>query len=85
MLRLGLLLLIIPCLLLMGSYMYEQSLVDDCLDLGGSFNYELLFCDKQDSHSFMPYMARHPLFVNGGMLLSVIGVFFCIIGLYKRS
>lgn len=69
----------------MGSYMYEQSLVDDCLDLGGSFNYELLLCDKQDSHSFMPYMARHPLFVNGGMLLSVIGVFFCIIGLYKRS
>lgn len=84
MLRFGLLLLIIPCLLLMGTYMYEQSTVDMCLDMGGSFNYELLVCDHENSHPFMPYMVRHPLFVNGGMLLSVIGLFFCIIGLYKR-
>ncbi len=83
MLKIGLLLLIAPCLLLMGGYMYEQSLVSNCLDVGGSFNYELLACDQHNNHPFMPYMARHPLFVNGGMLLSVVGLFFCIIGLYK--
>ena len=64
--------------------MYEQSLVSDCLELGGSFDYELLVCDQENTHAFIPYMGRHPQFVNGGMLLSVIGLFLCMIGLCKR-
>ncbi|WP_293266906.1 hypothetical protein [Neptunomonas sp.] len=85
MLKIGLILLVVPCLLLMGGYMYEQSLVSSCLDQGGSFNYELLTCDQDNNNPFIPYMARHPLFVNGGMLLSIIGLLACTIGLYKRS
>lgn len=84
MLRLGLLLLVIPSVLLMVGYMYEQSLVNDCLDAGGSFNYTENVCDQQNTHPFVPYMARHPLWVNGGMLLTVLGTFLCIAGLYKR-
>jgi len=83
MLKLGLTLLIVPCLALMGGYMYEQSLVDDCLDIGGSFDYQNLMCDMQNKQPFIPYMARYPMFVNGGMLLSVLGVFMTVIGLYR--
>ena len=85
MLRLGLLLLVIPSVLLMVGYMYEQSLVSGCLDAGGSFNYTENACDQQNTHPFVPYLARHPLWVNGGMLLTVLGTLLCIVGLYKRS
>ncbi|SIS39874.1 hypothetical protein [Neptunomonas antarctica] len=84
MLKVGLALLVLPCLLLMAGYMYELSGVNDCLGLGGSFNYELLACDQSNDHPFMPYTVRHPLLVNGGMMASVAGLFLCIIGLYKR-
>jgi hypothetical protein len=84
MLKSGLVLLVLPCLLLMGGYMYELSGVNDCLGQGGSFNYELLLCDQNDSHPFIPYTVRYPSLVNGGMMVSVAGFFLCIIGLYKR-
>ncbi len=85
MLRLGLILLVLPCIALTTGYMYEQSLVKDCLDLGGSFNYQELACDQTQDHPFIPYMARHPLFVNGGMLLATLGCLMCIFGLYRRG
>ena len=85
MLKLGLILLVVPAVLLMGGYMYDLSLADACLDQGGSWNYELAECDAAGaSHPFVPFMVRHPLWVNGGMLLSVVGLFICIAGLYRR-
>ncbi|MBY4676543.1 hypothetical protein [Marinobacterium arenosum] len=85
MLRIGLLLLIVPGLLMMAGYLYEQSLVDACLDSGGSFDFHQGECDLQQQHEFVPYMIRHPLLVNGGMLLSVVGLFCCLYGLYVRA
>lgn len=85
MLKLGLIFLVVPAVLLMGGYMYDLSLADACLDQGGSWNYELAECDAAGaSHPFVPFMVRHPLWVNGGMLLSVVGLFMCIAGLYRR-
>jgi len=40
-------------------------------------------CDQQ-SHPFIPLMARKPLLVNGGMLLSCLGLLITIVGLYRR-
>lgn len=84
MLRIGLLLLTLPGVLLMGSYFYELSQVDACLDSGGSWNYLEARCDRAKEYPFVPYMARHPLLVNGGMLLSVLGLLLCLAGLYRR-
>ncbi|GGO77269.1 hypothetical protein GCM10011348_06400 [Marinobacterium nitratireducens] len=84
MLRIGLLLLVLPGLVMMGAYMFEQSAVDACLDGGGSWNYDAGACDSTGNHPFVPFSARHPLLVNGGMLLSVVGLLFCLAGLYRR-
>lgn len=84
MLKLGLLLLVLPGMLLMGAYLYDLSLVEACLDSGGSWDYIEARCDTEHQHPFVPYMARHPLLVNGGMLLSVLGLLLCIAGLYRR-
>jgi|JTFO01.1.fsa_nt_gb hypothetical protein len=85
MLRWGLILLVLPAVLLMAGYMYDLSLADACLDQGGSWNYHRAECDASgQDHPFVPYMVRHPLWVNGGMLLSVLGLFVCIAGLYRR-
>lgn len=84
MLKTGLLLLILPGVLLMGGYLYDLSLVEGCVDGGGSWDYQAERCDTERQHPFVPFMARHPLLVNGGMLLSVVGLLLCIAGLYRR-
>jgi len=85
MLKLGLLLLIVPGLVMMTGYMMEQSDVDACIAAGGSFDYLTLACDMEATHPFVPFMVRHPWLVNGGMLLSVVGLFCCLFGLYVRA
>jgi hypothetical protein len=83
MLRLGLLLLVVPPLILMGAYLMEQAGVDSCLDAGGAWNYAQARCESEGEFPFVPFMVRHPLMVNGGMLLAVVGLVFCLIGLYR--
>lgn len=84
MLKIGLLLLIVPSLVLMTFFFIDQSAVDACLSTGGSFNYALSECDLKEQHPFVPLMARYPLLVNGSMLLSVVGLVFCMKGLLWR-
>lgn len=83
MLRIGLLLLVLPSVLLMGVFFYEQMQISDCLAGGGYWDYLQSVCDQQ-SHPFIPLMARKPLLVNGGMLLSCLGLLITIVGLYRR-
>jgi len=85
MLRWGLILLVIPGVLLMGTYMYEQSLVEACVKSGGSFDYLNQLCDPNTKQPFISLMVRQPLLVNGGMLLSTVGLFMCLFGLYVRA
>jgi len=83
MLRLGLVLLILPPLLLMGAYMVELSTVNSCLESGGSWDYAGGHCQSHGEHVAIPYLQRHPLFVNGAMLLALLGLLFCLVGLYR--
>ncbi|KEA62429.1 hypothetical protein ADIMK_3320 [Marinobacterium lacunae] len=86
MLKVGLLLLILPPLALMTGYMMEQAEVDACLDAGGAWNYVERVCvddAASGTFPFVPFMMRHPVLVNGGMLLSVVGLLFCMVGLYR--
>jgi len=84
MLRWGLILMVVPGLILMGTYMYEQSLVRACVEAGASFDYIDHFCDMNTTQPFISLMARQPLLVNGGMLLSSLGLLMCLFGLYVR-
>lgn len=83
MLKIGLPLLILPPLALMAGYLVEHASVQACIDNGGAWNYRLAECGDAASYPFIPYMVRHPLFVNGGMLLAVLGLIFCLFGLYR--
>lgn len=84
MLRLGLLLLILPICVLMGLYFWEYSSVRECtLIQGGYWDYAAGAC-RDTPQRFMPWVERHPWLVNGGMLLSVVGVVMCMLGLYVK-
>lgn len=85
MLRVGLILLILPSLALMLVFFMDQSAVDACLDQGGSFNYKEDVCDMHEQHPFVPLIARHPLLINGTMLVSVIGLLMCMKGLLWKQ
>ncbi|WP_020679618.1 hypothetical protein [Marinobacterium rhizophilum] len=84
MLRLGLVLLLLPAIGMMTGYMMERSLIDACLDAGGSYDYVAEACDPVGNHAFVPFSRRNPLLVNGGMLLSSVGLLLCLGGLYRR-
>ncbi|MGB0732473.1 MAG: hypothetical protein ACPGPF_01870 [Pontibacterium sp.] len=83
MIRIGLLLLVLPCVVLMSVYMIEQSSVNDCLALGGGYDYVTASCVEGKAHEHQTLMQRHGTWVNNAMLLTVIGLFCCLIGLYK--
>jgi len=84
MLKLGLLLLIVPPLALMGLYFTEHSAVRECLLIeGGHWDYLEGVC-RDTPQPFVPWIERSPWLVNGGMLLSVVGLGLCMVRLYVR-
>ncbi|MFO8045408.1 MAG: hypothetical protein R6U30_05995 [Halomonas sp.] len=83
MLKIGLLLLIAPILLLLGVYFWELSDVRECTYAGGYWNYLEGVC-RDTPQPFVSWLERYPLMVNGGMLLSVVGIAFCMVGLYVK-
>ena len=82
-LRVGLVLLILPMAMLLGGYFSELSTVNDCLREQGSFDYFKQLCDHNKVHEFVPYSQRHTTWVNGSMIVAVVGVVLCALGLYK--
>lgn len=85
MLRLGLLLLILPLCVLMGLYFWEFSSVRECtLIQAGYWDYATGACSDTPQR-FIPWVERYPWLVNGGMLLSVIGLVLCMLRLYVRK
>ncbi|MCG6658558.1 hypothetical protein HOP52_12425 [Halomonas campisalis] len=84
MLKLGLLLLIVPPLTLMGLYFWELGDVRECtLVQEGYWDYLEGVC-RDTPQRFVSWVERQPLLVNGGMLLSVVGVGLCMVGLYVK-
>lgn len=67
-------------------YVSEAVAVDDCLDMGGSFNYEAMTCDFERSHPYVPFDARHPgLFRQSGVCFIIGMVVFTGTMLLTRS
>ncbi|MGM0521155.1 MAG: hypothetical protein ACQEQ6_03635 [Pseudomonadota bacterium] len=83
MIRLGLLLLILPLVVLMGVFFWELNDVRACQLDGGHWNYLTSVC-RDSPQPFVPWVERMPLLVNGGMLVSVLGLVLCMVGLYQK-
>jgi hypothetical protein len=67
-------------------YVSEAVAIDDCLDMGGSFNYETMTCDFETSHPYVPFSARHPgLFRQSGLCFIMGMVVFTGTMLLTRS
>jgi hypothetical protein len=75
----------LPAILLLSLYGWELSSVNDCIDQGLSYSFELEQCidGKQDIRS--PFYARHTLFVNSMLLLSVIGSIMMTVAMIQRG
>ncbi|MFC3282809.1 hypothetical protein [Litchfieldella rifensis] len=84
MLRLGMLLLLAPILILMGVYFWELGDVRACTLAGGHWDYLEGVC-RDTPQPFVSWLERFPWLVNGGMLLSVLGLALCTVGLYVKK
>ena len=84
MIRIGLLLLTLPCVVLMTIYMLEQSQVSECLALGGGYDYATSSCVEGKAHEHQTLMQRHGEWVNRAMLVTLVGLGCCLVGLYSR-
>lgn len=73
MMRWGSIIFSLPAILLLSLYGWELSSMNDCIDQGLSYSFELEQCieGKQDVRS--PFYARHTFLVNSMLLLSVLG------------
>ncbi len=83
MIRLGLLLLVLPVLVLLGVYFWELGDVRACQLDGGYWDYLASVC-RETPQPFVSWLERSPLLVNGGMLLSVVGLVMCMVGFYTK-
>jgi len=83
--RWGSIIFSLPAILLLSLYGWELSSVNDCIDQGLSYSFELEQCidGKQDIRS--PFYARHTLFVNSMLLLSVIGSIMMTVAMIQRG
>lgn len=79
----GLVLMVIPSIVMMSAYWSELSDVQACMALEQGFDYRTGEC-IQGNTIFVAFSERHPLMVNSGMILSMIGLLACMVGLYKK-
>jgi len=85
MMRWGSIIFSLPVILLLSLYGWELSAVNDCIDQGLSYSFDLGQCidEKQDVKS--PYYARHTFFVNSMLLLSVLGSLLMTASMIQRG
>ncbi len=57
-------------------YLREAYVVDRCLDQGGSFNYETMSPDFEQSHPYVPFGSRHPYLLKTATIWFAAGVVF---------
>ncbi|HJU70188.1 MAG TPA: hypothetical protein VJ650_18275 [Gemmatimonadaceae bacterium] len=53
-----------------SAYAREFWLVDQCLSLGGSFDYARMTCDLDETHAYIPFASRH----NGIAMRFAVGL-----------
>ena len=47
---------------------------DNCLDMGGSFNYETQTCDFEKNHPYVPFNTRHPNIFRIAGTVFIVGI-----------
>ncbi len=85
MLRWGMIMLFLPSVLLITHYMIEAQDVATCVQNKGSWDYVKGLCDSVAKHEFIAYSARYGLWVNLGMLVSIIGLILGTIGMITKG
>jgi hypothetical protein len=83
--RWGSIIFSLPVILLLSLYGWELSTVNDCIDQGLSYDFQLEKCVAGEQDIRSPYYARHTLWVNSVLLLSVIGSMMMTIAMIKRG
>lgn len=85
MLKAGITLLVLPGLLLMLAWWFDYKAALDCLYAGGSYDYLAQACLNDGSQPpFVSFAQRHPLGVNGFLVVSLLGLGLTMGGLYRR-
>jgi len=58
-------------------YTTELNAVDTCLDQGGSYDYESMKCDFEQTHERIPFSERHPyIWQNAAFMFALFGFLF---------
>lgn len=71
--RWGAIIFSVPAVLLLSLYGWELSLVNECISEGLKYDFQIGECVEGSQGIDSPYYARHTLFVNSMLLLSVVG------------
>lgn len=85
MMRWGSIIFSVPVILLLSLYAWELSIVTECIDQGLSYDFSLEKCVAGAQNIQTPYYARHTLFVNMMLLMSVIGSAMMTAGMIQRG
>lgn len=85
MMRWGSIIFSLPVILLLSLYGWELSAVNDCIDQGLSYDFKLEMCVEGEQDIQSPFYARNALFVNGMLLLSVLGSLMMTMAMIKRG
>ena len=85
MMRWGSIIFSIPVILLLSLYGWELSAVNECIDQGLSYSFDLETCIDQKQDVRSPYYARHTFLVNSMLLLSVLGSFMMTAAMIQRG
>ncbi len=55
-------------------YVSATVAVDDCLGMGGIFNYATMTCDFEKSRPYVPFSARHPGLLRTSGACVIVGM-----------
>ncbi|MFT5609304.1 MAG: hypothetical protein ACI9PZ_003123 [Parvicella sp.] len=85
MMRWGSIVFSLPVILLLSLYGWELSIVTECADQGLSYDFALEKCVQGAQNIETPYYARHTVFVNLMLLMSVLGSVMMTMAMIKRG
>ncbi|MFT6190405.1 MAG: hypothetical protein ACJAW8_002165 [Oleispira sp.] len=85
MMRWGSIIFSVPVILLLSLYAWELSIVTECIDQGLSYDFALEKCVTGVQNIETPYYARHTIFVNLMLLMSVVGSVLMTMAMIQRG
>ena len=85
MMRWGSIIFSVPVILLLSLYAWELSIVTECIDQGLSYDFGLEKCVEGAQNIQTPYYARHTIFVNAMLFMSVLGSAMMTAGMIQRG